>query len=445
MNTVNTINYEPIENYFDKFCASTTFEGIVASFERFCDAANLRSLPGSGQFYRELRRRLSFYWKAEALFTNLDVRFGESIYGGQSICQNTQVLVVGCGPCGLRCAIELALLGANVVIIDKRTSFSRNNVLHLWPYLISDLKSLGAKSFFGKFCAGSIDHISIRTLQCILLKVALLFGVQVVSGVEFQRLIQPSDDSEEPNDVHSGDKGPGTLEGKNQRPLRDLFTLYEGKRRAFHGWRVEVLPSHEALSTFEFDAIIDATGKSSCCLNFPRRALRCRLAIAITMNFINYGYVEEAHVEEISGVGSVFNQPYFAQISKTLGIELENLVYYKDETHYIVMTIKKKSLLAKGVLIKAVYGSVCLYFRQKPLIQMRLTFGSLPGKISYDRLIAHTWGLTHGFYGVCKKMGAFYRYKCTFLFGPGDSILAYFKAPYNFLSKGASFYMRKPC
>lgn len=70
------------------------------------------------------------------------------------------------------------------------------------------------------------------------------------------------------------------------------------------------------------------------------------------MNFINYGYVEEAHVEEISGVGSVFNQPYFEQISKTLGIELENLVYYKDETHYIVMTIKKRSLLAKGVLIK---------------------------------------------------------------------------------------------
>ncbi|VDM18212.1 unnamed protein product [Hydatigera taeniaeformis] len=90
-------------------------------------------------------------------------------------------------------------------------------------------------------------------------------------------------------------------------------------------------------------------------IGFPRRALRCRLAIAITMNFINYGYVEEAHVEEISGVGSVFNQPYFAQISKTLGIELENLVYYKDETHYIVMTIKKRSLLNKGVLIENAY------------------------------------------------------------------------------------------
>lgn len=62
--------------------------------------------------------------------------------------------------------------------------------------------------------------------------------------------------------------------------------------------------------------------------------------------------MEEAHVEEISGVASIFNQPYFAQISKKLGIELENIVYYKDETHYFVMTIKKKSLLQKGVLIR---------------------------------------------------------------------------------------------
>ena len=68
--------------------------------------------------------------------------------------------MIGAGPCGLRVAIEIALLGGRVVIVEKRDSFSRNNVLHLWPHLIHDLKTLGAKKFFGKFCAGSIDHIS---------------------------------------------------------------------------------------------------------------------------------------------------------------------------------------------------------------------------------------------------------------------------------------------
>lgn len=32
------------------------------------------------------------------------------------------------------------------------------------------------------------------------------------------------------------------------------------------------------------------------------------------------------------------------------GIDLENIVYYKDDTHYFVMTAKKKSLLKKGVI-----------------------------------------------------------------------------------------------
>lgn len=73
---------------------------------------------------------------------------------------STQCLVIGGGPCGLRTAIELALLGCKVVVIEKRDTFSRNNVLHLWPFTIHDLRGLGAKKFYGKFCAGSIDHIS---------------------------------------------------------------------------------------------------------------------------------------------------------------------------------------------------------------------------------------------------------------------------------------------
>lgn len=35
----------------------------------------------------------------------------------------------------------------------------------------------------------------------------------------------------------------------------------------------------------------------------------------------------------------------------SLGIDLENIVYYRDNTHYFVMTAKKQSLLDKGVII----------------------------------------------------------------------------------------------
>lgn len=33
------------------------------------------------------------------------------------------------------------------------------------------------------------------------------------------------------------------------------------------------------------------------------------------------------------------------------GIDLENIVYYRDNTHYFVMTAKKQSLLDKGVVL----------------------------------------------------------------------------------------------
>lgn len=43
------------------------------------------------------------------------------------------------------------------------------------------------------------------------------------------------------------------------------------------------------------------------------------------------------------------------------GIDLENIVYYKDDTHYFVMTAKKKSLLKKGVIkqVRTTHPKMC--------------------------------------------------------------------------------------
>ena len=56
-----------------------------------------------------------------------------------------RVLIVGGGPIGLRCAIELALLGLAVRVVEKRETFSRLNVLHLWDWVELDLIELGVK------------------------------------------------------------------------------------------------------------------------------------------------------------------------------------------------------------------------------------------------------------------------------------------------------------
>lgn len=48
-----------------------------------------------------------------------------------------RVVVVGAGPCGLRTALELAMMGHRVCVLEKRGSYTRHNVLHLWTWCVA--------------------------------------------------------------------------------------------------------------------------------------------------------------------------------------------------------------------------------------------------------------------------------------------------------------------
>ncbi|MCJ8743058.1 hypothetical protein PDJAM_G00089380 [Pangasius djambal] len=300
---------------FDSFVQASTCRETLRAFQDLC--TELRLQPGDNPlFYKTLRSRLH-YWRAKALWAKLDKRASHKEYQRGHACSNTTCLIIGAGPCGLRTAIELSFLGARVVLVEKRDTFSRNNVLHLWPFTIHDLRGLGAKKFYGKFCAGAIDHISIRQLQLILLKVALLLGVEVHVNVEFRSLREPPENQE------------------NQSI----------------GWSAEVHPPAHPVSELQFDVVVGADGRRNTLSGFRRKEFRGKLAIAITANFINRNTTAEAKVEEISGVAFIFNQRFFQELRSATGIDLENIVYYKDDTHYFVMTAKKQSLLEKGVIL----------------------------------------------------------------------------------------------
>ncbi|XP_059681823.1 F-actin-monooxygenase MICAL2 isoform X5 [Gavia stellata] len=307
--------YSQAGQIFENFVQATTCKGTIQAFNILTRQLELDPLDNRN-FYTKLKSRVTT-WKAKALWNKLDKRASHKEYKRGKSCMNTKCLIIGGGPCGLRTAIELAFLGAKVVIVEKRDTFSRNNVLHLWPFTIHDLRGLGAKKFYGKFCAGSIDHISIRQLQLILFKVALILGVEIHVNIEFVKVLEPPEDQE------------------NQKI----------------GWRAEFLPVDHPLSEYEFDVIIGADGRRNTLQGFRRKEFRGKLAIAITANFINRNTTAEAKVEEISGVAFIFNQKFFQDLKEETGIDLENIVYYKDSTHYFVMTAKKQSLLDKGVII----------------------------------------------------------------------------------------------
>ncbi|XP_077309708.1 F-actin-monooxygenase MICAL2 isoform X8 [Lithobates pipiens] len=300
---------------FENFVQATTCKGTLQAFNILTRQLEL-DLQDHRHFYTKLKSKVTS-WKAKALWNKLDKRNGQKEYKKGKACLGTKCLIIGGGPCGLRLAIELACLGAKVVVVEKRDTFSRNNVLHLWPYTIHDLRCLGAKKFYGKFCAGAIDHISIWQLQLMLFKIALLHGVEIHVNVEFVKLLEPPEDQE------------------NQKV----------------GWRAEYLPQDHPLSDYEFDTIIGADGRRNTLEGFRRKEFRGKLAIAITANFVNRNTTAEAKVEEISGVAFIFNQKFFQDLKEETGIDLENIVYYKDSTHYFVMTAKKQSLLDKGVIL----------------------------------------------------------------------------------------------
>ena len=174
-----------------------------------------------------------------------------------------------------------------------------------------EILSNGQLAMVNFLCAPALLAAGIRILELVLLKAALFLGVKVHSGVEFKSVREPT-----------GEKG----------------------------WRAEVTPSTCPVSGYSYDIMVGADGKKYVLPGFRTKEFRPKLAIAITANFVNHYTQEEARVPEISGIAYIYHQEFFNNLRDRLGIELENLVYYKDETHYFVMTTKKQSLLARKVL-----------------------------------------------------------------------------------------------
>lgn len=145
--------------------------------------------------------------------------------------------------------------------------------------------------------------------------------MKVHDGVEFCHLLEPSDDK---------------------------------------GWMIETKP-HCNASQHQYDIIVEADSKKYTLPGFQMKQFKPKLAIAITVNFVNHNTTPEAMVEEF-GESRMCKQQFFKDLDEAHGIDLENILYLKDATHYFVMTAKKQSLLKRGVLIQVCLYIICSYF-----------------------------------------------------------------------------------
>lgn len=284
------------------------FDALVA---RFGSSGPEDHLP----FQRIRQNCTSMPWKAKSIFNMLAHRVQQKVYSSSVAHPNFRVAVCGAGPCGLRTALELALLQTKVSVLEKRSeaeACSRINRVHLWEWCKQDLLSWGAKTFDppGGSFGGDNDfcHIGIGELQLVLLKNALLLGVEVHFSMEAKRFVDGC--------LHCRDG--------SQVPC-DALVIAGGANNALS--RTLGLRS----------VACELRGKGS--------------ALGVVANFVNNNKDPNQMALRQFSWARQFNQGLFQRLEEKTGINLENIVYYKGQAqHYMVMTPIKRSLVELGVL-----------------------------------------------------------------------------------------------
>jgi hypothetical protein len=304
------MNQNEICKVLDLFKQTENLFDILNTFDHVKTLANLsNSSHGLDTFYELKKLCCGLFW-FKSLCSTLESKLKDQEYSTlREDCKSQDIVIIGAGPAGLVSAIECAIMGANVNVIEKRTYISRNNILHLWPFTMHYLTLLGAKKFYPKFGTGGIDHIGTKQIQRVLLKIALILGVKVHYGYQFCEVIHKD--------------GFPTV-----TCTPDLYV------------RCNLLIGGDGVSSTVAQKF-----------NFARKKFSGTRSIGMTFNFANHHTSKESSLREF-GLSRIFEQKFFQDIEDKYSIELENLVYYRGETHYFVMTIKKKSLLQRDGFIQ---------------------------------------------------------------------------------------------
>eukprot|EP00928_Gymnodinium_smaydae_P086891 TRINITY_DN71293_c0_g1_i1.p1 TRINITY_DN71293_c0_g1~~TRINITY_DN71293_c0_g1_i1.p1 ORF type:complete len:1008 (+),score=97.26 TRINITY_DN71293_c0_g1_i1:85-3108(+) len=303
--------------------------------------------------YEDLRTLLGENWKAKQLWKVLDARAGRSEYDARPCASGRlsgrRCVVVGAGPCGLRAAIELRLLGARVTVVEQRCRFSRINQLHIWSWAGEDIKGLGARIIeppplnFG--ANPDLLHITINDLQKFLLKVALLFGAEVLFGTDYLKtewdatnwrsIVQP------------------TCMSSNAKT-----SVAAGRAGGFESQaslRFDDPPSHKVRGSLSDVAVVVGSGgfSSGIADEVGIKMLEGEhtgAAIGLIVNFARSNGPCQGRLRSWS-LARQFYMQLFKRLASEIGVELENIVYVKSHiSHYFVMTPTPKSLHAMGVL-----------------------------------------------------------------------------------------------
>eukprot|EP00927_Polykrikos_kofoidii_P059392 TRINITY_DN54551_c0_g1_i1.p1 TRINITY_DN54551_c0_g1~~TRINITY_DN54551_c0_g1_i1.p1 ORF type:complete len:773 (+),score=99.62 TRINITY_DN54551_c0_g1_i1:74-2392(+) len=393
----NDFNDHEAQRRWNKFLKSSSIQSLTSSsnlpssvFERFRTTDDLSlvfatfaqlvqlgcSTVGavSGRHwqypYEPMRLLVGGNFKAKQLWKLLDERSARPEYDTRSCCtgnrmEGRRVVVVGAGPCGLRAAIEMRLLGAKVTVVERRTQFIRTNQLQLWQFCVADLRGLGARvieppsSDFGT--DADCPTIATNELQTFLLKVALLLGAEVLLGTDALRTWWSDffgDWSVELGPAFSAVAAANTRTSSDSAIGGDSSnwsTVTEqapspspsAPRVLFH---VAVLLVADGAGSkiskdMGFESLDDSSWRPS---NFM--GVKCNFARADTR--------AERKIRSFA-MTRQFSRTLFEEVDKATGAELESFMYARGKSsHYIMMKPTVKCLQKAGVIIDSACSDV---------------------------------------------------------------------------------------
>lgn len=279
-------------------------------------------------------------------------REGESLNLGLSNpnphCVSQRVLVVGGGPVGLRLAIQLKLSGHQVTVFEKRREkrseelealgfTNRINRPHVFFFLRNDLERLNGRNWMtSKMCypiftQGDTASIGIDELQVLLLKNALLLGVDFRVGVCF-------------DDAHV------EIDPKTSKPRWKVKCTYDEKAAADYN-------KQQGSCTEVFDVLMGCDGARSRVREsqpqffgeVDKRAFKKMMGVV--------GNVQKVSRKRLIELGFPSGQePSDMKRAHQGGGRMTGLNYYKASYHnYVIFTPTKDDLIAAGIDSDGVY------------------------------------------------------------------------------------------
>ena len=274
-----------------------------------------------------------------------------------------KVFISGAGPCGLRTAIECALLGFKTTIVEKRAVFSRANILMLWSHTKDDLVSLGSKYFYKEMLThGHPLHLGTREMQLCMLKTALLLGVEVFYETSLVGFLYDEKEQIWNAQVKATNQNKAkAVTGSKEKALEFKPSKLGDYQTTYKCNMVDDSELDEAFITkpvpgarlvpFNACAIAEGEWSQSCrSLGFRKTIDRFKQALGVVIN-LEYDKSNKVESKLASfSMGSITARGELLKKLEREGINCENVEYLKGRTHYIATTVTKDTLLNTGTL-----------------------------------------------------------------------------------------------